>query len=225
MLGIGEKLRSARQEQNLSLRELAAKAEISASMLSQIENGKANPSVRSLHSIADALDVPFDYFFPNREETLSYSSSTSTGGSSEITASDMRQLSVTSQSEGEGKVDIDASAPRNCQVLRASDRPVIDLKGNVRWARLTAEAEKDAEFLEIFYQPGASSGANMSHHVGREFGLVTEGELLLELGFDTYTLFVGDSVIFDSNTPHRLSNPGDGPMRAIWVVINKDHYK
>ena len=68
MLDLGEKLRATRISQNLSLRELAARAEVSASLLSQIENGKANPSVRSLHSIADALSMPVDYFFPNGDE-------------------------------------------------------------------------------------------------------------------------------------------------------------
>ena len=57
MLGIGEKLRNARIDQNLSLRELAAKTDVSASLLSQIENEKANPSVRTLHSLADALAI------------------------------------------------------------------------------------------------------------------------------------------------------------------------
>ncbi|MCS7046870.1 MAG: lactate permease LctP family transporter, partial [Gemmataceae bacterium] len=39
-------------------------AEVSASMLSQIETGKAFPSVRSLYSIAAALSLSVDYFFP-----------------------------------------------------------------------------------------------------------------------------------------------------------------
>jgi len=221
MLGIGEKLRAARKKQNLSLRELAGKAEISASMLSQIENGKATPSVRSLHSIADALNVPFDYFFPNDNENFSQTHSMSQEGV-EITASDMRQLRVISQ-VGDETIDVSTSGLRGGDVLLASNRPTIELKGGVKWFRLTNQAEKDAEFLEIVYQPGASSGANMSHHVGREFGLVIKGELLLDLGFDTYKLCAGDSVIFDSNTPHRLSNPGNEPMHAFWVVINSGH--
>ena len=49
-LNIGEKLRAARKNARMSLRDLADKAEMSASMLSQIENGKAYPSVRSLYS-------------------------------------------------------------------------------------------------------------------------------------------------------------------------------
>ncbi|MCC6802774.1 MAG: cupin domain-containing protein, partial [Anaerolineae bacterium] len=36
-----------------------------------------------------------------------------------------------------------------------------------------------------------------------------------------YTLKPGDSIIFDSTTPHRLSNQGKETMRAIWVVINR----
>ena len=40
---IGEKLRAARQSQQMSLRELASRAEVSASMLSQVETGKAYP--------------------------------------------------------------------------------------------------------------------------------------------------------------------------------------
>jgi len=39
------------------LRHLADKAEMSASMLSQIETGKAYPSVRSLYGIAAALSL------------------------------------------------------------------------------------------------------------------------------------------------------------------------
>src|SRR5512134_1639807 len=63
---IGEKLRAVRQEHKMSLRDLADKAEVSASMLSQIETGKVFPSVRSLYSIANALNVSVDYFFPEQ---------------------------------------------------------------------------------------------------------------------------------------------------------------
>src|SRR5687768_309680 len=65
---IGEKLRAVRQERKMSLRDLAYKAEVSASMLSQIETGKVFPSVRSLYSIANALEVSVDYFFPEQDD-------------------------------------------------------------------------------------------------------------------------------------------------------------
>ena len=63
---IGEKLRAARFRQRLSLRELAEKAEVSPSLISKVENGKANPSVRSLHGIAEAFSLPVNYFFPDK---------------------------------------------------------------------------------------------------------------------------------------------------------------
>ena len=65
------------------------------------------------------------------------------------------------------------------------------------------------------------SGVNLSHHEGREFGLILEGELLIELGFESYTLQPGDSIIFESTVPHRLINKSDRPMRAVWVVLSR----
>jgi uncharacterized cupin superfamily protein len=105
-------------------------------------------------------------------------------------------------------------------VVRANTRPTIELLGGVTWARLTPSSEEGVEFMEIYYEPGASSGEKMTHHVGREFQLVLEGELLLELGFERYLLKAGDSIIFDSETPHRLSNAGQAPLRAVSVIFN-----
>src|SRR4029434_4468577 len=91
---IGEKLRAIRQQRQMSLRELADKAEVSASMLSQIETGKAYPSVRSLYNIADALAVPVDYFFPEEgsNNAASFGSGSNVVGA--LTASEMREASV-----------------------------------------------------------------------------------------------------------------------------------
>lgn len=55
---IGARLRSLRQDSGISLRDLATRLGISASALSQIENGKMQPSVNRLISIVSALGVP-----------------------------------------------------------------------------------------------------------------------------------------------------------------------
>ena len=221
MLGLGEKLRTARTSKNLSLRELAAKAEVSASLLSQIENGKANPSVRSLHSIADALSVPIDHFFPGKNGDSS-DGIISADGVSNLTASEFRAAQVAAVSAEDSGQDIELPAPQiKSPIIRGDARTTIELEGGVTWARLTPDQEDGIEFLQIHYDVGASSGKKMSHHTGREFGLVLEGELQLDLGFERYTLKAGDSVVFDSTTPHRLTNIGQESMRAIWVVINR----
>ena len=217
---IGEKLRTVRQERKLSLRDLATKADVSASMLSQIETGKVFPSVRSLYSIANALEVSIDYFFPegNEDRATIHPNGSQLADQSVLTASEMRDATLAGSAtlEKEFVTPSAVSAP----IVHANSRPTIELKGGVTWARLTALAEKGAEFLEITYAPGAMSGANLSHHEGREFGLVLEGELLIELGFESYALQKGDSIIFESTVPHRLINRSNQPMRAIWVVLS-----
>lgn len=204
----------------MSLRELSDKAEVSASMLSQIETGKVFPSVRSLYSIANALEVSVDYFFPEQNDNRATipPNGSQVADQPALTASEMRdaQLNGAAALEKEFISPSQSSSP----MVHVNSRPTIELKGGVTWARLTRLAEKGAEFLEITYAPGAMSGTSLSHHEGREFGLILEGELLIELGFESYTLQKGDSIIFESTVPHRLSNKSDQPMRAVWVVLS-----
>ena len=54
---LGEFIRTQRRLANLSLRELAARTDISNPYLSQIERGLHEPSVRVLKSLANALNV------------------------------------------------------------------------------------------------------------------------------------------------------------------------
>jgi transcriptional regulator with XRE-family HTH domain len=53
----GEYVRAQRKLAKLSLRELAARAEISNAYLSQLERGLHAPSVRVLKNLADAFEV------------------------------------------------------------------------------------------------------------------------------------------------------------------------
>jgi len=224
-IAIGEKLRAARLQNKTSLRELASKAEMSASMLSQIENGKAFPSVRSIYNIAAALGLQVDYFFPNDNELSAPVAATEQAAAqmtAQMTASDLLEAHLSGETGSSAPAFDDTLHPPETPVVHAISRPTIQLTGGVTWSRLTAQAERSAEFLEIHYAPGASSGASMSHHVGREFGLILEGELTLELGFERHSLRQGDSIIFDSTTPHRLTNGCSSPTRALWVVLNPD---
>jgi len=65
--GIGKKVRSIRQQQNLKLHEVAKEANISKSLLSKIENGRSVPSLPVLVSIIQALNVEFTSFFEGIE--------------------------------------------------------------------------------------------------------------------------------------------------------------
>ena len=210
MESIGRKLRKARKDQGLSLRDLASQAEVSASLLSQIENNRSNPSVRTLYSLATVLSLSVDYFFTD-ESGVRASTGTAVV---EMTASEMRS------SRSVGGTEKEFPTAMEGPILPAAERPSIELMGGVTWSRLTPNAEEGFEILEIQYEVGAASGTARSHHSGREFGIVLEGRLKVELGFEEYELGPGDSTIFESSVPHRLSNNGDEPVRAIWVVMD-----
>ena len=54
---LGGFIRAQRQLANLSLREMAAMTSVSNGYLSQVERGLHQPSLKVLHSIADALQL------------------------------------------------------------------------------------------------------------------------------------------------------------------------
>lgn len=59
---LSAKLRELRTKNNLTLKELSAKSGISVSFISDIENGRRNPSIETLKTLANALGVSADEF-------------------------------------------------------------------------------------------------------------------------------------------------------------------
>ncbi|HEX8858504.1 MAG TPA: cupin domain-containing protein, partial [Actinomycetes bacterium] len=108
-------------------------------------------------------------------------------------------------------------------VQHDGEHEVLQLSSGVQWRRLTAGSLPGVEFLHVTYAPGACSsgeGAFM-RHAGQEFGYLLSGRLLVEVGFDAHELTGGDSISFPATTPHRLSNHGDEPAYAIWLVLGR----
>jgi len=62
-INIGERIRSLRNRQGLSLRQLSEASGLNINTLSLIENGKSSPSVSTLQSMAFALGMPISAFF------------------------------------------------------------------------------------------------------------------------------------------------------------------
>lgn len=60
---VGQKIRQLRNEKGLSQEKLALKAEIDRTYLAGVEQGKRNPSLRSLEKIVLALEVSFQDLF------------------------------------------------------------------------------------------------------------------------------------------------------------------
>lgn len=67
-VAIGRELRALRQNQGMTVAELAQKSGLSGGMLSKIENGQASPSLTTLQALAQSLSVPLTAFFRGFEE-------------------------------------------------------------------------------------------------------------------------------------------------------------
>jgi transcriptional regulator with XRE-family HTH domain len=63
---IGVALKRARLDKKLSLRQVADQLGISTSLLSQVENGKTQPSVKTLFGLATVLEVSLDQIVSGR---------------------------------------------------------------------------------------------------------------------------------------------------------------
>ena len=62
-INIGEKLRSLRQKNNLTQKELAERTGINQADISKLENGTANPSIRTLRRLADGMGMKMKLVF------------------------------------------------------------------------------------------------------------------------------------------------------------------
>jgi transcriptional regulator with XRE-family HTH domain len=190
--GIGDRLREERTKAGISQRELARRLGLSASMISQLEAGVSKPSVGTLYAIVTELGLSLDRIIRG-EEFL----------------------------EEDGSVA--AISPKG-PLVHPVDRQVIDLASGVRWEELTATSEEGIDFLHATYEVGGASTPDRSlmRHHGREYGYIISGTLGIEIGFQEYELNPGDSIAFDSTTPHRLFNKGDVPVEAVWFVVGRD---
>jgi transcriptional regulator with XRE-family HTH domain len=59
----GEKIREVRKRKQMTLREVAERAGMSESLISQIECNRISPAIDTLLKIADILEIDLDYIF------------------------------------------------------------------------------------------------------------------------------------------------------------------
>jgi transcriptional regulator with XRE-family HTH domain len=211
---LGARIRAARLAKGLGVRELARLADCSASLVSQIERGRANPSVSTLYALGDALGISVASLF----ETPS--------GSDDADASSLDLQGALSLAHSTlGAEHWPATrGPKTLEetiLLRRAERRVINLEKGVHWELLLPRPELDVDFLEVFYAPrgGSTVDEHAIRHYGREMAVIIEGALSARIGFEQYELAPGDSLSFASTVPHQYWNPGDTPTRAVFVVL------
>lgn len=197
---VGERIRAERERQGTSLRALARTVGLSASLISQIETGKCQPSVSTLYSITAALGVSVEDVFAPMDTVPA---ATPVSGPSAAFAA------------------LASAADRRAgPVVSPADRETLVLDSGVTWERLGRVPGVRVDFLLVTYAPGGGSSSTdqSMRHPGVEYGYLIEGELTLTLGFETLRFAAGDAISFPSSTPHRYRNEGAVPAVGVWFV-------
>jgi transcriptional regulator with XRE-family HTH domain len=193
---IGDELRRVRVSRKLSLRSVASAVGVSASLLSQVETGKTQPSVSTLYALVNHLGISLDGLMKGM-----------------------------SQSDGEKPDGAGYEDGHHGIVQRRNENPLIEMENGVVWERLADGGRDDADPLMVTYEPGSSSSVEgkMMRHDALEYGVIIEGTLTLRIENEVHEIYPGDSFSFDANRLHMYENNSAKPARGIWFVIgNKD---
>jgi DNA-binding transcriptional MerR regulator/quercetin dioxygenase-like cupin family protein len=101
-------------------------------------------------------------------------------------------------------------------LVRPTDRKILETDTKVRMELLAwGNTAMEPHLFRI--KPGGGSGESYSHE-GEEFLHVLRGEFEIWLQHQGhYRLRPGDSLYFESSTPHRWKNPGRSETWLLWV--------
>ena len=108
------------------------------------------------------------------------------------------------------------TAGENPRLVRPNQRKVLETTPDVRM-ELLAWGNTAMEPHLFRVKPGGGSGESYSHE-GEEFLHILRGEFEIWLdGKEHYLLKPGDSLYFESSTPHRWRNPGRKETWLLWI--------
>lgn len=200
---LGARLKATRLESKKTLREMAQEFNVSATFLSQLENGKSKPSVATLYSLARALNVDMDSLLSENEA-----------------ATPRVALPQGVGEQVKGLADIWADSKGRISTTTSTNRTVLTLDSGVTWERLAAVTEAGGHFVEVVYHPGAETSADGGFitHEGYEYGYALAGDLEMTIGDFVFTLAPANAFGFDSSIPHKFKNTGTVDFRGIWFV-------
>jgi transcriptional regulator with XRE-family HTH domain len=193
---LGLRVRELRRLRHLTVRELAERAQVSASMISQIETGRTGASVVSLRRIAAGLGVPLAEFFLNGDGARPPRRGRDDGGSPRR------------PDHGPGAV----------AVVRRNRRKRLQLpESHIVYELLTPNLRWSVEFLLVELEPDHPPVESMAH-TGQECAFVIAGTMHVIVGDEEYVLEAGDCICLDSSIPHRIENRGMEKLIQISAI-------
>src|SRR5690554_1603634 len=121
---VGARLREARTEKRLSLRSVAQALGVSASLISQVETGKTQPSVSTLYALANHLGLSLDDL-----------------------------LGVIPPAGGRAPAQPEPMRLVHSKIQRSADNPVLEMENGVRWERLASGVRSEEHTSELQSRP------------------------------------------------------------------------
>ncbi len=109
--------------------------------------------------------------------------------------------------------------PGSRVVRRDERRQFVHPKRQWRDYLLTPNLTGRLQVILSVIEPGAGSGEEAyAHDSDEECVIVLQGKLEFWVGNDRYMLSTGDSIVFESRTPHRNTNPGPEQAEVLWIT-------
>jgi transcriptional regulator with XRE-family HTH domain len=195
---VSARLHHRRKELRVSLRQLAAQSNLSASFLSQVEHGKAMLSLHSLQSIAEALQVPLLYFLSDSDPTP---------------LSALPSTKILNQNEPDCEDD------RINPVIRYNRRPklILPLSG-VEYELLVPSSTGKMVAITGSLSPGTGNVARRLREPTEELIYVISGKLKVILENRDYVLCPGDTIYFEGGQLSELICASDEIVRWISII-------
>ncbi|QJT10459.1 XRE family transcriptional regulator [Oceanidesulfovibrio marinus] len=180
---LGTRIRTYRENQELSRAELAQRAELDELFIAALEEDNIAPSLGPLIRVARALGVRLGTFMDDDA---------------------CHDLCITRKAERQNLASIHTTTVSPTRNVKG--------KGLVFHSLGAAKTDRHMEpfFIEInpMDEPYAEGAEPLSSHEGEEFIAVLSGKVLFVHGKDRYLLEEGDSIYYNSIVPHYVGSGG-----------------
>ncbi|HVN55150.1 MAG TPA: XRE family transcriptional regulator [Anaerolineaceae bacterium] len=198
---MGARIKEKRREEGISIRELARRTGLTASFISQVENGKANVSLESLRKVSTALNVRMLYF--------------------------LSEVNPQFEMDVEAQPEVVSEKLSNTPKLIERNHPLI--KGNMRARLFLPDSGITYELLtsrldhkmEAFIGRMAPRTGNVAYRLAmptEEFIYCLSGALKVGIRYEVYTLEAGDSIYFEGINLTLLASGSDSE-ETVWLSV------
>lgn len=102
-------------------------------------------------------------------------------------------------------------------IVKAKERRKLIISNKLWYEILSTKNSSIAMFL-MYLEPECGSGVDFYSHEGVETGLILQGKVKIYVGDKEFILDEGDSITYNSTTPHRWENIGEKRAIGIWSI-------